>query len=163
MDSSKVDVIFQVSEKAFLQERMRADKLSAAAEKYVGAVVIIMGFQLIEIDQLTLSGSWSPALRGWLAVLALLALGVSTVCALLSIQVRKYYSYPRGTTLIDELKDESITDEVAKIKVARMYLSAHDINAGINDKRAKMLSYSGALLVSGLLLAVLSYLAGTLR
>ena len=126
----------------------------------MGAVAVIIGFQLIETDQLTLSGSWQQAVRGWLAVNALLALGISLVLTLLSMRVQKYYSYPRGTTLIDELKDDSITDQVAKIKIARMYLSAHDNNARINDKRAKLLSFSGAMLVAGLLLAVISYLTG---
>ncbi len=154
----KVDLIVHVSEEAFFQERARADKHSAAAEKFVGAVAVIIGFQLIKTDQLTLSGSWQQVVHGWLAIIALLALGISLVLTLLSMRVRNYYSYPRGTTLIDELKDDSITDQVAKIKIARMYLSAVDINARINDQRAKLLSFSGAMLFAGLLLAVISFL-----
>jgi hypothetical protein len=156
----KIDVIVQESEKAFLQERARADRIFGAAEKIVGAVAVVIGFQLIRMDQLTLSGSWPQALHGWLAIGALLELGISLTFAFLSMQVQKYYSYPRGTTLIDELKDASITYEVARIKIARMYLSAYDANAHINDKRAKILSYSGAMLVVGLVFAVISYLIG---
>jgi hypothetical protein len=58
------------------------------------------------------------------------------------------------------VKDDRVTDAMARIKIAKMYLKAHHINAGINDKRAKLLLFSGALLVAGFVLAVFSYLVG---
>jgi hypothetical protein len=154
----KFDLIIQESEKAFRQERIRADNLGKAAEKLIGAVAIIIGFHLIEIDQLRLVGKWEQAVHGWFSISALVALAISLFLSLLSMQIWKYYSYPRGTTLIDELRDENISDDGAKIKIARMYLKAHDCNAGINDKRARLILISGIVLISGLLLAVVSYL-----
>jgi hypothetical protein len=63
-------------------------------------------------------------------------------------------------TLIDEVKDPAVTDSMAKIKIAKMYLQAHVINAGINDRRSRLLLFSGALLVTGFVLAVASYVMG---
>ena len=60
---SKIDLIVQESEKAFYQERARADKIGGAAEKIIGAVAFIVGFHLIETDQLTLNGNWSVSIR----------------------------------------------------------------------------------------------------
>ena len=157
---SKIELILQESEKAFLQERIRADKLGGAAEKLIGAVAVIVGFHLIETDQLTLTGNWQQVAQGWLAVSALVALMVSLLLALLSMQVQKYYSYPRGTTIIDQLKDDLVSDQAANIKIARMYLKAHDNNARINDKRAKLVFYSLAMLVIGLICAIISYFVG---
>lgn len=157
---SKIDLILQESEKAFIQERIRADKLWGASEKLIGAVAVIMGFHLIEIDRLTLTGNWRQVAQGWLAICAIVALMLALFLALLSMQVQKYYSYPRGTTLIDDLKDDSITDQAAMIKIARMYLKAHDNNARINDKRARLVFYSLIMLVTGLLFAVFSYFLG---
>ena len=158
----KTDLIVQQSEKAFLQERARADKLIAAAEKYIAAVAVIIGFKLLDIENLSLTGSWQQIVHGWLTVLALLTLGTALLLTFWSMRVFKYYAFPRGTKLIDELKDPGISDEAAKIKVARMYLSAHDTNAQINDRRARLLSVSSALLVAGFLLTVIGYLTGLL-
>ena len=156
---NKVELVLQESEKAFLLEKTRAAKLGEAAEKLIGAVAVVVGFQLIEFDHLALSGDWQEALHNWIAVGAFIALGGSLVLTLLSMRVQEYYSYPRGTELIDELKAESITDEVAMIKIARMYLTLHDKNARVNDERAKLVYFSGILLVTGFGLAVASYLA----
>jgi len=156
----KIDLILQESEKAYQQDRTRAKSLGKAAEKLIGAVAVIMGFHLIEIERLSLFGAWQPAIHGWFSIIALLALGSSLCLSLISMQTWKYYAYPRGTTLIDELKDDSVSDEGAKIKVSCMYLEAHDINAGINDKRARLVFASGLVLVSGLVLIVIGYVVG---
>jgi hypothetical protein len=154
---SKIDLILQESEKAFLAESERGKTLTEKAEKYIAAIGLVVGFQLININRSYLWSSWQSAISSSLAIVAFLTLGFSLVLALLSRRVYKYYSYPRGTTIIDELKNNEITDEAAKIKVAKMYFEAHDKNAEINDKRAKYLSIVGVLIVLGFVLAVASY------
>src|SRR5205085_7991336 len=130
------------------------------ADKYAGAIAIVIGLHLIDLKQLTILGDGKDVAYLILAMFSLVTLGVSLCLALLSFRVRGYMSYPVGNTLIDELQDEKITDEAARIRVAKMYLNAHDANSYINDQRARLLSYSGILLVIGFSLAVVTYLVG---
>ena len=155
MPDSKIDTILKESEKAFLAEAARKDKLTDKAEKYLAALALIVGFNLIDFSRVTLSGATNEVLSSMFAIGAFGMLGIALVLALLTLRVLKYASYPRGETLIDELKDEKITDDMARIKLAKMYLSAYDNNARINDQRAKLLSWSSALLVIGFVLAVI--------
>jgi hypothetical protein len=154
----KIEIIVRESEKSFLMEQTRKRTLTERADKFIGAAAVIVGFQLTQISNLALSGNRRQILHGWFSIGALVALAFSVLLTMLSMRVQEYHSYPRGTKLIDELKDESITEDVAEIKIARMYLSAHDINAQINDERARLLSVGGILLVVGLGLAAVSYL-----
>lgn len=156
MPDSKIDIILKESEKAFLAEATRKDKLTDKAEQYLAAVALIVGFNLIDFERVTLSGRANEVLSSLFAIGAFGMLGIVLILALLTLRVLEYASYPRGETLIDELKDEEITDNMARIKLAKMYLGAHNHNARINDKRAKLLSWSSVLLVVGFVLAVIS-------
>ena len=69
-----------------------------------------------------------------------------------------YASYPRGLTLIDDLKGDQVSDDAAAINVAKMYLNLHNHKARLNDRRARLLALSGILFVAGFLLAVSSHL-----
>jgi hypothetical protein len=155
---TKIQIILQESEKAFLIEYERKRTITERGDKFIGAAAVIVGFQLTQISNLALSGNWRQTLCMWLSVGALIVLGLSVLLTMLSLRVWGYYSFPRGTELIDELRDERITEDAAKIKIARMYLKAHDINAQINDRRARLLGIGGFLLVVGLGLAAVSYL-----
>ena len=159
---SKLDMVIQESEKAFLAEGARGERLTDKAEKYIAAVALVVGLQLIDLNRSGMWSNWKVGLSSLLAIVALLALCSSLVLALLSRRVRGYLSYPRGTVIIDELKDSNVTDDVAKVKFARMYLTAHDKNAEINDKRAKQLSIVGVVIVIGFMLAVASHLISKL-
>ncbi len=159
MPDSKIDTILKESEKAFLAEATRKDKLTDKAEKYLAALALIVGFNLVDFERVTLTGTASEVLSGLFAIGAFAMLGITLVLALLTLRVFEYASYPRGETLIDELKDEAITDDIAKVKLAKMYLGAYDNNARINDRRARLLSWSGVLLVIGFVSAVASQVA----
>jgi hypothetical protein len=153
----KVDVVLEESAKAFYDEWKRTDRLRGLGERLIAAVAVVVGFHLIEIDNLALVGVWEETIDSWLAVCGLLALSVSLVLTLLSMRIGAFHGRPRGMTLIDEVKDPDITDDVAKIMIAKTYLQATEINAGINDRRGRLLMFSGALLVTGFVLAVASY------
>jgi hypothetical protein len=157
-DISKLDIILGEAEKAFQYEEKRRDNLDKKTERFVAAIALVFGLHLIDLEHLAFSGNLPDKLYSWLAIGAILALGISLIVALLSNRVVNYYSYPRGTRLIDELKSEDISDDSTKIRIAGMYLKAHDINAKINDARAQWLSYSGIFLVSGFFLAIASHL-----
>jgi hypothetical protein len=160
MRESKIDIILNESEKAFLAETTRAEKLTDKAEKYLTAIALIIGFNLIDFDRITIDGATNEILSGVFAISGFVMLGAALVLALLTLRVLQYGSYPRGETLIDDLKDKEITDDMAKIKLAKMYLGARDKNAQTNDRRARLLSWSGTLLVVGFVLAVISQFAG---
>ena len=155
---SKVDLIMQESEKAFKAEVSRSETLTNKAEKYIAAVGLVVGFQLIDLNRLYFGSIWKQGLLDFLPLLAFFTLGAALVFALISRRVLNYLSYPRGETIINELKDNNINEDAAKIKIAKMYLTAHDKNAGINDQRAKYLSIVGVLIVIGFVLAVASHL-----
>lgn len=155
---NKMDLILTESEKAFRQDLDRTKNLRQAAERLVAAVAVVMGFHLFELDKISFTGEPGQVLSGWLAVGALTTMVVSLFLSLLSMKVWNYLSYPRGKTILDELDDENVSDHDAKVKVALMYLTAYDHNAGINDKRAGLILFSTVILVLGLLLAASSYL-----
>jgi len=146
---SKEDIVLQHSEKAFLSEENRANYLENKAEKFIAAIVVIIGLHLVDINKLTFTGTCQTQLSSWFAAAALVAFGIAIVVALLSRRIENYLSYPRGKSLIDELSDSRIGDEESKLLIAHMYLRFHDQNARINDKRAKLLSLSGHFLVTG--------------
>lgn len=155
---SKVDLVFQESEKAFLAEIGRGERITDKAEKYIGAIAIIIGFKLIDLDSLKFSGQNSQALASWIAVVSFLVLGLSLVQALLSRRVLRYYSYPRGEKLIEDLRSDELDNDMAKVKIAKMYLTARERNALINDNRAKLLSVSGILIVIGFTVAAVGHI-----
>jgi len=155
---SKLDTIFKESEKAFLSEFDRREVLGKRAEKIVAAAALVMSAHLVNLDHLTFLGKWQDIIHTVFATAAFILLGISIVLSLLGSRVLPCYSYPRGTELLDELKGKDITEVDAKVKLLRFYLKARDKNATVNDKRAKVLSLSGTMLIIGFTLAVASHL-----
>ena len=155
---SKVDIFVQESEKAFKAEDFRRDILDKKAEKFFAIIALIAALHLLDIKRLSFSSFDLNLISSVLAVVAFVLLGLSLVYTIQSVRVRPYRSYPRGTKLRDELEEESITDDDAKIKFGLFYLEAHDLNASINDKRAELLSKSSCFLLYGFILAVVSHI-----
>lgn len=156
---NKIELVLQESEKAFDAECEREDRLTTKAETYIGAVVIIIGFKIIDLESLKLANYLTHPFLSWLSAISFLFFGISLVYALISRRVWNYLSYPRGERLIHELRPNNIDDDSAKIMIAKMYLAARENNAVINDQRAGMLSISGILMVVGFIVAVLSAIA----
>jgi hypothetical protein len=151
----KIEIIARESEKAFLSEIERGKRLTDKAEKFIGAAALVIGLKIFDLHDL--EGA-SKALGGAgmsvrLEFLGFMLLGGALVLASLSRRIQDHASYPRGQALIDDLKSDQVSDDEAAIKVAKMYLDLHDQNAGVNDQRARLLAFSGNLLVSGFLLA----------
>ncbi|NWG08440.1 MAG: hypothetical protein HXY35_17315 [Chloroflexi bacterium] len=152
----KLDTIYQVSEKAFQNEQERMKNLTDKSEKYVGAIAVIIGFQLLDIDKLKLSGN--SACYNWLAVIGLIFLGIAFVSAVISNRVQNYHSYPAGEKFLEILDDDKIDDASATTALTTMYLTALDINRSLNHNRAKLLSLSGNLIALGFTLIVIRYI-----
>jgi len=155
----RVDVIAEVSEKAFNAENDRRDKITEKAEKYIAAVALIVGFKVFESDPLAMAGGARQATTAWLTVLTFIALGVALAFVLLSMRVRNYRTYAPGSELLDKIMGTDVTCETARIMVARMYLDAQEANSKINNQRAWKLAIGGFLLLAGFVLAVLSELS----
>lgn len=160
---TKVELVLQESQRAFEVEWRRSESLTTKAEKYLVAVGLVIGFELIRLPpMLELTSTMHVAVAGYLALISILMLFLSFLYCLISLRTRPYLAYPRGETLINELKEEAINDDDAKIKVAKMYIAARDKNASINDSRAILLTRAGIILTGAFVLAVTSYLAMSL-
>jgi hypothetical protein len=158
----KIDLVVKISENAFFYESKRSEKIVSTAEKYMTAVALIIGFHLIEISPISLSKNYSGGcmklITTWLSLIAFLVLGTSMILSFFSMTVKNFLSFPRGTKLLDEINNNRISSSIANIKVALMYLEAYEINANINDKRAKLLLLSGIFLILGFIIAVINFL-----
>lgn len=158
MTTYKIDLIFTEIVKAFNSEKSRYDKLSNKAEQYIAFIAIIIGFNLIDINRLNLDKNFKTiSTISVFSVLAFILLVIGLIFSILAVRVMNYSSYPRGQVLIDELKSSDIDIDIAKIKLAKMYLTAFNQNAAINDKRANLLSWVSVFVVSGFISAVISH------
>ncbi len=150
---TKVEIVFQECEKVFLAEGDRTKSLGGKAEKLIAAVGAIMGFKLIEIEKVIPLAHWQIVYLA-VSISAFVILGISLILALWSLSTRNYEGYPRGNELIDELKGQQITADMARGKIAGMYLLASENNASINDEKAKLLGFCVFLMVLGFALAI---------
>lgn len=154
-------LILEESEKAFLDESARREALTSKAEKYISAVVIVIGFGVIELEPLKQYelgkqiGAPLFCYTFW-SVLAFILLGASLILAFMSMQVRKYVTYPSGQTLFEHLKGKDESD--AKLIMATTYLEIRDKNAKLNTNRAHLLFYSGLLLIIGFVVVIITHL-----
>jgi len=157
----KIEIILQECEKAFLEEGGRKERLVSKSEKYFSFIAVVIGFRLIELHpQIQLANIQGMSYL-IISIISFLLMGISLILSLLSIQVKGYVSYPRGNDLIDNLESEKVSDVEAKKAIAIMYLTARETNACLNDKKARILAFSGILLVIGFLTAVIGYLVGS--
>ena len=155
---TKIDILLTLSTKAFEAEWERTDRLTGRAEKYLGAVAVVIGFGLVNADDVFSSARalyGSPS--GWLGVATLLALLVAFLTALLALGTRDYWSYPDGETIVVSVA-RSEDDQSAAMEIVRMYFAAHKENALINARRATLIRLSGGALVLGFLLAIVTRL-----
>ena len=153
---SKQDIVLYHVEKAFSTEQTRLKNLDDKADKFIAAISVVMGFQLIDLKALTLKGTSEAVLSTWISIASLSALGFALAFELLARRVRNYGGYPRGTYIHDQVMDSDTNEEDAKLQVAAIYVKAHDQNALLSDGRARWLSICGWLLLIGFMLAVVS-------
>jgi hypothetical protein len=158
VDDSKEDMFLNLSEKVFFEEQGRQERLETKAEKYLGAIGLITGLGLYSITHLMFYGDLVKVISSWFAIGAFTSLGIALIIAVESRRIRNYVSFPRGTKLIDDLDVADIDTDTAKKSIAILYLNARTTNAAINDRRAKLLSWSERLIIIGFILGVISYL-----
>jgi hypothetical protein len=157
MEMDKLDIIIPVCEKAFLAEDTRKKNLDDKADKFISAVAVVMGFQLLDPSHLTLVGIMHAAIYSWLAVCSLLTLGISLLLSLLSRRIQSYYTYADSKEFEQLIHGKKYNENDVKMEIFNMYCNARDNSAKCNDGRATLLVFSGYLLLIGFILAVASY------
>ena len=153
---NKTETILQASEKAFIMEEERTEKLNKKAEKIIGVIVIIIGLKLIDLE-------FEESLELPLLIISLLSFicfVTSMIVTLFSIRVRQYQGYPRETEIIDKLNSDEIDNNESQKVISIMYLNARENNAKINDKRATQLASSSFFLIIGFIFAIANRFAG---
>lgn len=149
---AKLALLLAESEKAFNAELSRKDALTHKAERYLAAAGILTGFYLADIVPRA-SLTYSVLLAGALTLFA-----AALISVLLTLRVRKYRSYPPGAELLEKLGAHEVTVNAARFIVSTMYCEAQDLNAEINNQRARLLAVGGALMTAGFVLAAASHL-----
>lgn len=156
---TRIDLLLTQSTKAFEAEWERADRLTGRAEKYLGAIGVVVGFGLVNADSaFTGVRHYYGTLSGWLGGATLLVLLTAFLLALLALGTRDYWSYPDGETIVVSVA-ESEDDQSAVMEVVKMYFAAQKENSLINARRATLIRLSGSALVLGFILAVTTRLA----
>jgi hypothetical protein len=151
----KILIAKEAAEKAMLAENARTHHLLQKAEKFIAGLIIILGFQLLDIK--TLLASPSP----WAKItcyLSLAVLGMALLFAFASLGKKGYASYPRGNKLWDNIKPESVSEDLAEEAFVQMLLKTREQNALLNDAMTRSNFWSGWLFFLGLLLVAGSQL-----
>ena len=153
---TKLDTMLQLTEKAFEAEQERMKNLTDKSEKYVAVIVAIIGFQLLDLHSLNLTGI--EAYYNLLAVLGLVSLGVAFAITLISNRIQTYDSYASADQYETLLENKQYDDDGVKMSFAKMYIAALKKNQSINDNRSKLLSLGSNLITIGFILIVVRYI-----
>ena len=103
---SKILMIKEAAEKAITAESVRAVQLVRKAEIFAAGILLVTGFQLLDVK--TLLESSQP----WVRIscyASLFVLGVSLFFGVRAMRMKGYADYPRGNKLWDNLKPETVT------------------------------------------------------
>lgn len=157
--AGKEALVLEHSEKTFVAESERAKRLDEKAEKTIAAVSLVIGFHLVDINRLFLRGALALVLPTWIAVAGLGCLSTALLLAFLAMRVQNYAGCSEGMGLIEDLRENAIDADLAKLLIARMYLRARHQNWAVNNKKAGLLALSSWFLLVGFLLAVMSVAA----
>jgi hypothetical protein len=156
---NKFSIILETAEKAMATETDRAKQLLGRAEKFAAGVVILTGFQLLNVTALL-----NPSSR-WIddsCYLSLAVLSFSLLLAFYSMRLNGYADYPRGEKLWETLKSENVSDDAAKQAVIQLLLKNREQNAKLNDAKLRLLFWCGSLFFVGFLLVIISCLLAAL-
>ncbi len=156
---SKISIVKEAAEKALAAESERTQCLLARAEKFAAGIVIVMGFQLLDIAALLESSSLLTKVSCYLA---LAAVGFSLFFGFHGLRLKGYAGYPRGDKLWETLKPDNVSEADAEESLIRLLLKTREQNAKLNDAKAGSLSWCGWLLFAGILLVAGSHLLNAL-
>lgn len=147
------DVIVNVAFNALQAELKRGDALHQKAEKLIVAVGVVSGFQLIDIKNvITLQ---ADAYTTIFVVLSFLMLSASLLYAFLSMRVMQNKLYPKERKLLERLEESKEDANKLSFEISGLYLDIRSAKANINDKRAKLLTIGGYLLLAAFFMIVL--------
>jgi hypothetical protein len=152
---SKISIVKDAAEKALVAESERTGQLLRKAYVFAAGTIIVMGFQLLDANNLL-----DASLR-WVNVLyylSLAALGVSLFFACCGMRIKGYVDYPRGNKLWDNLKPESVSEDAAQEAIVQMLLQTREQKARLNDSKVNSLLWCRWLFFAGFLLATGSQL-----
>ena len=152
---SKISIVKEAAENAIRAESDRTVQLLRKAERFAAGIIIVTGFQLLDIKTLLESPSPWVKIPGYLS---LAALSLSLFFAFCGMRVRGYTGYPRGNKLWDNLKPENVSEDAAQEALVQMLLQTREQNARLNDAKITSLSWCGWLLFIGFLLVAGSQL-----
>ena len=156
---SKITVVKETAEKAMSAENDRTKHLLGRAEKFMAGIIVVTGFQLLDVPTLLESPSqWVKAL----CYLALAALSLSLFFGFCSLRLKGYAGYPRGDRLWENLKSEDVSEDAAELAIIQLLLKTREQNAKLNDAKAGLLFWCGWLLFAGFLLVVNAQLLAAL-
>ena len=144
---------------ALAAESERTLNLVRMSEKFAAGIIIITGFQLLDLK--TLLESTSPFAKVS-CYLSLAVLSIALFFAFHGMRVKDYAGYPRGKKLWDNLKPENISEDAAQEAIVLMLLETKDQNVRLNDAKVNSLIQCGWLLFVGFLLVVGSQLLDAL-
>lgn len=150
---SKLSVIKDAAEKAFEAESGRREGQVAKAEKFVAGTAAIMSLQVFESKQLLKEDKFKL-----LVLISLIFLALAFLFAFLSMRVKGFVGFSRGSELPDLLKDEDANEETAEQEITNMLLQAREQNARLNDKNADLLRTSGWFILAGFVVVVATQL-----
>jgi hypothetical protein len=154
--ADKLDVFLSICSDALRSEEEVKNRLSGGAEKYMAAIGLLVGFHLVEHQELTFSGGavhiacTVAAALGWLLLFAALAL------VLWGMRVREYPTYPESSEM--KRMVASATDDAAKLLAANVYLDLRDGILAVNEKRASIIRCAGMFLLAGFLMSIVGQL-----
>jgi len=145
----------EAAEKAMAAEADRAKQLLGRAEKFAAGIVVLTGFQLLNVTSVL-----DPSSR-WVncsCCLSLAVLSLSLLFAFYSMGLKGYAGYPRGDKLWENLKSESVSDDAAEQAVILLLLKNREQDAKLNDTKMRLLFWCGLLFFVGFLLVITSRL-----
>jgi hypothetical protein len=146
---NKCIIIKDAAEKAIAAESERTRCLLGKAEKHAAAIIVVTGYQLMDVKTLLESSSvWVKAS----SYMSLIVLGVSLFFAIRGMRLKGYADYPRGNALWDKLAPETVSEDAAQEALVQLLLKSREQNAKLNDARVKWLFWCGWLLFAGVLL-----------
>jgi hypothetical protein len=156
---SKISIVKESAEKAIAVESDRTVHLLWKAEKLAAGIIIVAGFQLLDVKTLLESSSQYVKASCYLS---LAVLSISLLFAFCGMQIKAYSNYPRGKKLWDNLRPENVSEDAAQEALVQMLLDTREQNARLNDAKVKSLFWCGWLLFVGFLLVAGSQLLDAL-
>jgi hypothetical protein len=152
---SKFSLAKDAVEKASSAEQNRTETLVRESRWLAAGTVIVLGFQLLDAKALLESSSPSAKITGCASVAIL---GLSLFLTFCSQQIKIYPNYLRGYALWDNLKPDSVSEQMAEDALMQMLLKAREQNTRLNDTRTRLLYWSRWLLFAGIVLLAVSQL-----